>query len=211
MNNTGAMSQSIRQSLRRGMILIMVMMIMALAPATVSAKSSASVSGKTLKKTVKKVVNAQTKGIADTNTEAKLAKIYSYAVGTFSFRSMNDQPFIQAALKNKLSAGNYRKAAYTMLKKRRGSCFHEAAALASLIRGATGYNTRYVIGESDVFSGKKQKHAWTEVLINGIWYLFDSNAERTKGTGNTFYMVPKDASNATYAHYQEVWSRKAIG
>ncbi len=193
------------------MILIMAMMIMALAPATVSAKKSASVSGKTLKKMVKKVVNTQTRGIADTNTEEKLAKIYSYAVGTYSFRSMNDQPFIQAALKNKLSAGNYRKAAYTMLKKRRGSCFHEAAALASLIKRATGYDTRYVIGESDVFSGKKQKHAWTEVLINGIWYLFDSNAERTKGTGHTFYMVPKDASNAIYAHYQAVWSRKAIG
>ncbi len=191
--------------------LMMAILMLSLTPGEVSAKIPSSVSAKTLKKAVAKVVNEQTKGIDENDQSARLAKIYSYAVSRYSFRSMTDKPFIQAGTQNKLSAGNYRKASYTMLKKKKGTCFHEAAALSSLIRRATGYKTRYVIGKTDVFSGKSQAHAWTEVLINGIWYLFDSNAERTKGTGNTFYMVPKDAANATYAHYQEVWSRKAIG
>ncbi len=197
--------------IRTVLILLMAVMVLAAVPVKASAKMPSSVSGKTLKKTVKKIVNAQTKGIDAADKEAKLKKIYTYAVNKYAFRSMTDKPFIQAATKSKLSAANYRLASYTMLKKRKGSCFHEAAALSSLIRRATGYKTRYVIGKTNVFSGKKQPHAWTEVRINGSWYLFDSNAERTKGDGTTFYMVLKDAANATYAHYESVWSRSAIG
>lgn len=63
-----------------------------------------------------------------------------------------------------------------LLTKKKGSCYHYAAAFAVLAKRFTGYPVRICWGTGKVFSSKWQAHGWVEIKINGTWYTFDTNA-----------------------------------
>ncbi|MDO4308048.1 MAG: transglutaminase domain-containing protein [Eubacteriales bacterium] len=66
-----------------------------------------------------------------------------------------------------------------MLVKKKGSCYHYAAAFAVLAKRVTGYPVRICWGTSNAFNTRKwQPHGWVEIKINGTWYTFDANAAR---------------------------------
>ena len=61
--------------------------------------------------------------------------------------------------------------AIDLYRKRSGNCFRYAAAYACLARIA-GYRTRMVIGTTTGLP-----HGWTEVMVNGKWYICDVDAQ----------------------------------
>ena len=169
--------------------------------------SAAGVSASKVRKQADKIIKKQTKKISKKDKAARLDRILRYADGSYSYRPLADKPFIQASLEKQMSDKNLRSAAYTMLKKRKGTCFHEAAALAYLIRRATGYPTQMVIGQTDAFSGNMQPHAWVEALADGYWRVFDSNLDRAKGGSMAWFGIPTDGSDQRYSHYKPVWRK----
>lgn len=66
-----------------------------------------------------------------------------------------------------------------MLSKKKGSCYHYAAAFAFLAKRATGYPVRICWGTSNAFNTSRwQAHAWVEIKIGSTWYTYDPNAAR---------------------------------
>lgn len=63
-----------------------------------------------------------------------------------------------------------------ILTSHRGNCSSYAAAFA-YIANAIGYDSRVVTGVVGAKSGGSTPHAWTEVNINGNWYIFDAELE----------------------------------
>ena len=154
-----------------------------------------------------KIIKQQTKKTSKKDKAARLEKVFRYADKKFAFRPVADKAFIEASLHKQMSRKNILLAAGTMLKKKRGTCFHEAAGLAYLIRRSTGWPTRIVIGKTDAFSGEWQLHAWVETCVNGAWQVFDSNLDRSKGSALTWYGIPADGSDERFKHYQGEWNR----
>ena len=170
---------------------------------------AASPSAAQVKNLVAKTVKKQTKKMPKKDKTAKVEKIFRYADNRFVYKPLTDKAFIQASLYKQLNGKNIRLAAYTMLKNRKGTCFHEAAALAYLIKYAAGCPAQIVIGQTDAFNGEKQLHAWVEAQIDGVWLAFDSNLDRAKGKNLAWYRILTDGSDERYSHYAVIW-RKAI-
>lgn len=78
-----------------------------------------------------------------------------------------------------------------MFSRKKGSCYHYAAAFGFLVKRATGLPVRICRGTGCIFSSSTwQPHAWTEVKINRKWYVFDTNAARFSNRKDvSFYMV----------------------
>lgn len=72
--------------------------------------------------------------------------------------------------------------AKAMLKTKRGSCYHSAAAFAYLAKKVTGYQVRIGYGQAKAFSQKYQAHAWVEIKIGKTWYTYDPNAAAMKSS-----------------------------
>ena len=94
--------------------------------------------------------------------------------------------------------------ALEMFADEKGSCYHYAAAYAFLAKKATGYSVRIGVGQTNGFSGKLQKHAWTEVKISGKWYILDSNMDKYAADSSGKYCLKKrDSLKNTYNKYKD--------
>ena len=62
--------------------------------------------------------------------------------------------------------------AVDMFKNEKGNCYRYAACYACLAKIA-GYRSRICIGNTSNGS----PHGWTEVLVNGTWYICDVDAQ----------------------------------
>ncbi len=74
------------------------------------------------------------------------------------------------------SAEDIPKQAITMFTTHKGNCYKHAACFACIAR-VMGYPAQVVIGGLPHSSGEIQPHAWTRVLIDDYWYLYDANAQ----------------------------------
>ena len=63
-----------------------------------------------------------------------------------------------------------------------GNCYGYAAAFAYVAKGL-GYSARVCTGTVASALGGRTDHAWTEVRIGKVWYIFDTEMQRAKGTG----------------------------
>ena len=94
--------------------------------------------------------------------------------------------------------------ALEMFADEKGSCYHYAAAYAFLAKKATGYPVRIGVGQTNGFSGKLQKHAWTEVKISGKWYILDSNMDKYAADSSGKYCLKKrDSLKNTSNKYKD--------
>ncbi len=94
--------------------------------------------------------------------------------------------------------------ALEMFADEKGSCYHYAAAYAFLAKKATGYPVRIGVGQTNGFSGKLQKHAWTEVKISGKWYILDTNMDKYAADSSGKYCLKKrDSLKSTYNKYKD--------
>lgn len=94
--------------------------------------------------------------------------------------------------------------ALEMFADEKGSCYHYAAAYAFLAKKATGYPVRIGVGQTNGFSGKLQKHAWTEVKISGKWYILDTNMDKYAADSSGKYCLKKrDSLKSAYNKYKD--------
>lgn len=82
--------------------------------------------------------------------------------------------------------------AYEMLKTKKGSCYHFAAAYAYLAAKATDYKVRIGVGETNGFSGELQPHAWVEVKIKSKWYICDPNMDKFAEKSSGKYYLKRE-------------------
>ncbi len=121
-----------------------------------------------LEKKAESIVKKQTNEKKDSKKQ-KLKKLFQYMEKCGYQRTIG--------FKNK--KGWEKTYALEMLKKRKGSCYHYAAAYAFLAKKATGYTARVCIGKTNGFNAKRwQQHAWCELKIKGKWYIFDPNMDQ---------------------------------
>lgn len=159
-----------------------------------------SASAKTSKKTVKKsdlekkaerIVKAKVK--KGSSKEAALKTLFQYVEKTCSYsRAIGFSPV----------SGWEKKYALDMLRTKRGSCYHFAAAYGFLAKKATGYPVRVCIGTTNGFNkSRRQPHGWCEIKIKGKWYVFDPNMDKF-AAGSRLKYYKKDRNKLMKTTYR---------
>ncbi len=123
------------------------------------------VKDKVIKRAVK-YVRAHTK--TGWSQEKKLKACYQYLWKHYSY-----QRFYESPKASKMSSyANY------MLSKKKGNCYRYAASFAYIAR-VLGYDVRVAVGSIPHLHGNGMTpHGWTEIKIDGKWYLFDANMQK---------------------------------
>ena len=127
----------------------------------------------TIKKEVSKVIKTN-KITSSTSKSVALKKVFTYMT------TKNRYKYSRAPLgfKPNVQKNWERDFAKQLLKNKRGSCYHYAAAYAYLAKKISKYPVRIGYGQAKVFSDKWQAHAWTEIKIGKTWYIYDANAQQ---------------------------------
>lgn len=168
-------------------------------PAEVPVETGNTAVDTALKKKAKKIVNQQVKPQA--TKKAKLKKLFKFVEKKYGYARAEN-------FKN--SKGWEKTYAKAMYNKKQGSCYHFAAAFAFLAKQATGYPVRIVVGQTNGFSGRLQAHAWTEVKMNGKWYVFDTNMDKFAAKSSLKYFKKLHTSAAMKKVYGNYKSAKYI-
>ena len=102
---------------------------------------------------------------------------FQYMATKFPYRRSYDHPKY---------ASDVAPLAIDMFKNESGNCYRYGACYACLAKLA-GYRTRMCIGKT----GDGSPHGWTEVLVNGTWYICDVDAQlpRYGNPAYTAYMM----------------------
>lgn len=159
--------------------------------ATVSAASSTD---KALKKKVTQIVD-KTVDKKDTKEE-KLEKLFTYTEDTYKY----GRPTKAAGTK-----GWEKEFALEMYKKKKGSCYHFAAAYAFLAKKASGYTVRVAMGKTNGFSGNLQDHSWVEVKIGKKWYICDPNMDKfAEDSSGKYFLKERSKLKKTYNKFKNV-------
>lgn len=91
-----------------------------------------------------------------------------------------------------------------MLTTKKGSCYHYSAAMAFLVKRATGLPVRIGTGTAQVYSkNSTQPHGWVEIRIGGSWYVYDpivakNAANRDKSLTYPLYKLPAKTAKKYY-------------
>ncbi len=91
--------------------------------------------------------------------------------------------------------------AMDILSTGQGNCSSYAAALAFLAKGL-GYESRVATGSIDNTSGLPTSHAWTEILIDDRWFIFDAEMDQAKAN--------KEYYKKTYSNYPSTGLKKDL-
>lgn len=161
--------------------------------ASISAQAASSTTKK-IKSKVTTIVNNKTKK-KDTKKQ-KLQKLFKYTEKTYGYK--------RAIFKNK--KGWEKTYALEMYNKKKGSCYHFAAAYAFLAKKATNYKVRIAVGKTNGFNRKiYQPHSWVEVKIGSTWYICDPNMDKfaAKSSGK-YFLKKRSALKKTYNNYKKV-------
>jgi hypothetical protein len=147
------------------------------------------------KTTVTKIVNKQVKSTDSKKT--KMKKLFKYAEKTYGYKRVKNFS---------ASTGWAKKYAQEMYKNKKGSCYHDAAAYAYLVKKATGYKVRIGVGKTNGFNKDiLQSHAWVEVKVGSTWYICDTNLDRNAAKSKLKYFYKKRSSlKKTYNNFKGV-------
>lgn len=152
---------------------------------------------KTVKTKATTIVNQQTK--KNDTKKVKLKKLFKYAEKKYGYARAY-------GFKNK--KGWQRDYAVEMYNKKKGSCYHFAAAYAYLAKKATGYQVRIGLGKTNGFNKNiLQDHAWVEVKIGKTWYICDPNMDKFAAKSSLKYYLKERNSAAmkkVYNKYKNV-------
>jgi len=108
---------------------------------------------------IKSIVNSVTKGL--TTDLAKAKAIFNYVRDHISYSFYYNTKY---GATGTLSAG-------------KGNCVDHSHLLVAMFRTA-GLEARYVHGTCKFSSGSTYGHVWTQVLVNGQWYVADATSSR---------------------------------
>lgn len=159
-----------KTSMGKKLVLLLLVFCMIFAAVPVSAASTQK-ADKALKTAVNKAVG-RSKVKSTDSKKAAIKKVFNYATKNFGYARA---PLGFKPDSTKDWALSYAK---EMLKNKKGSCYHDAAAFAFLAKKVSGYDVRIGYGQAKVYSSNYQLHAWVEVKIGKTWYVYDTNANR---------------------------------
>lgn len=131
-----------------------------------------------------KFVNAHTK--KSWSDSKKLEACFQYLWKNYEYERFYDTPKASAM-------SDY---AVYMLKNKKGNCFRYAASFACIAK-VLGYDTRVAVGKISSTHGGMTPHGWTEVKVDGKWYLCDANMQRNYPKINSYMRTNK---NYAYRH-----------
>ena len=126
--------------------------------------------------------------------EAALRACYDYLMKNCSYRRFTDV----------FDSGWTSTYALDLLTTGKGNCASYAASLAYLAR-ALGYESRVATGSIDAASGFPTSHAWTEIRIDGRWYIFDAEMDQAKANKEYYRKTYSDYPSTGLTKEQE-WS-----
>lgn len=138
----------------------------------------------------------------DSDSE-KLEKLFCYMVEGETFGYARNTTYAEDSKKK----GWEKTYAANMAKNKKGSCYDFASLYGFLAAKATGYDTRIAVGKTNGFSGNLQSHAWTEVKVDGVWYVCDTNLDKFAASASLKYFMQKRDSSAmkkVYNKYKDV-------
>ncbi|MDE7312719.1 MAG: transglutaminase-like domain-containing protein [Eubacterium sp.] len=173
-------------------ILVLVFAVCVLAASLTQTAKAASSSEKLEEKTAQ-IVGANVK--ANDSAKKKLKKLFTYMQKENDYgRKVGFDAY----------SGWEKDYALEMYEDQKGSCYHYAAAYAFLAKKATGYSVRIGVGQTDGFSGKLQKHAWTEVKIGGKWYIVDPNMDKyAADSSGKYFLKKRNSLKNSYNKFQD--------
>jgi transglutaminase-like putative cysteine protease len=108
---------------------------------------------------IKKVVSSLTSGL--TSDLAKAKAIFNYVRDTLSYSFYYNTKY----------------GAAKTLSVKQGNCVDHSHLLVAMFRTA-GLAARYVHGTCKFSSGSTYGHVWTQVLVNGKWYVADATSSK---------------------------------
>ncbi len=108
---------------------------------------------------IKKVVDSLTSGLK--TDKAKATAIFNYVRDTISYSFYYDTKY----------------GAAKTLSAKTGNCVDHSHLLVAMFRTA-GLASRYVHGTCKFSSGSTYGHVWTQVLIDGKWYVADATSSK---------------------------------
>lgn len=129
-----------------------------------------------------KFVNAHTK--SSWSQDKKLKSCFNYLWKNYKYKRFYETP----------KASTMADYANYMLSKKKGNCYRYAASFAYIAR-VLGYDTRVAVGKISSARGGMTPHGWTEVKINGKWYMCDANMQRNHPSINSYMKT-----NSSYAY-----------
>jgi len=108
---------------------------------------------------IKSIVSSVTKGL--TSDLAKAKAIFNYVRDTLSYSFYYNTKY----------------GATGALSAKKGNCVDHSHLLVAMFRTA-GLEARYVHGTCTFSSGSTYGHVWTQVLVNGQWYVADATSSK---------------------------------
>lgn len=158
-----------------------------------AAVQAASSTDKKLTKQVNSIVKKKVK--TKDSKKKKLEKLFQYTEKTYKYGRAYDF---------KAKKGWEKSYALQMYSKKKGSCYHFAAAYAFLAKKATNYTVRIGVGKTNGFNPKvKQDHAWVEIKIKGKWYICDPNMDKfAEKSSGKYFLKEKKSLKKTYNNFK---------
>ncbi|MCD7716859.1 MAG: transglutaminase domain-containing protein [Lachnospiraceae bacterium] len=96
-------------------------------------------------------------------------------------------------------ASNLSSFAEQLFVNRTGNCYRYAAGFAC-IAAVLGYDVRVNVGQITARGGGLTPHGWTEVCVDGVWYLCDPDMQAFNSNySGQYYMTSASAIGLTYA------------
>lgn len=111
---------------------------------------------------IKAAVEFATKHGGSGSAEQKLANCFNYIIKTYGYKTIHGLP----------TAASLPDTALAMFRGTSGNCYSFASLLA-YVGKVLGYPARIDSGKV-LSSGVMAPHGWTELQMDGVWYLFDA-------------------------------------
>lgn len=180
-----------RKNIYKRLLMFALAFVLFLSAPAASAQAASSVDKK-LKKQVNSIVKKKVK--AKDTKEAKLEKLFKYTEKTYRYGR---------AYGFKAKKGWEKSYASEMFSKKKGSCYHFAAAYAFLAKKATGYTIRIGVGKTNGFNQGYQDHAWVEIKIKGKWYICDPNMDKfAEKSSGKYFLQPRNDLKKVYKKFK---------
>lgn len=144
-------------------------------PQTVTAEqvAASSTDRATLLATVQSIIGSVTND--SMSQEEKLLACYNYVMARVKYVRTYETP-----------SGDWTPGyAMQVYQTGTGNCYRYAAAFAYLAKGL-GYDVKVITGNVHAARGGVTPHGWTEVCIDGNWYVFDPELQAAKPGRNLF-------------------------
>lgn len=114
----------------------------------------------------------------------KLKACYNYLWKNYTYKRYYETP----------TASDLNTYAQQMFTNKKGNCYRYAASFACIAK-VLGYESRVAVGKISSTHGGMTAHGWTEVKVNGKWYICDANMQMNHPSINSYMRT-----ESTYAY-----------